>query len=377
MNVKASGSTKSAPIYMMPNSQWHGWVVSVGLHTAIVAVALIAFSHTQMIDSTVPFYVEVALVGEGASAPTAVETVVAGSASPRAPTHAHVGRSSSEQISVGAQAVTRRQPEVRVPVETVRPPLPLVMESMSVNRAVQQQSSVNRAERQEIMMSESLNNVMPVPRHEPSSLVSIETERVIMSDSSAPSTVASQPDTVQGHAEPRSEPILTSTNSPLARNDGSDPSGTARHASPTEAGENVLSTTLEGSQSTQASITTASKGESLVPDRGAGSASASASTKGSGPDYSWLKRLLWERIDRIKQYSDDALENEWEGRVIMVVTIGSDGRIDDVDVAESSGIRLLDREAANLIARVSPLELDRALGAARVKLRVPISFGLK
>ena len=61
----------------------------------------------------------------------------------------------------------------------------------------------------------------------------------------------------------------------------------------------------------------------------------------------------------------------------MVVTIGSDGRIDDVDVAESSGIRLLDREAANLIARVSPLELDRALGAARVKLRVPISFGLK
>ena len=196
-----------------------------------------------------------------------------------------------------------------------------------------------------------------------------------MSDSSAPSTVASQPDTVQGHAEPRSEPMLTSTNSPLARNVGSDPSGTARHASPTEAGENVLSTTLEGSQSTQASITTASKGESRVPDRGAGS--ASASTKGSGPDYSWLKRLLWERIDRIKQYSDDALENEWEGRVIMVVTIRSDGRIDDVDVAEGSGNRLLDREAANLIARVSPLELNRALGAARVKLRVPISFGLK
>jgi TonB family protein len=90
-----------------------------------------------------------------------------------------------------------------------------------------------------------------------------------------------------------------------------------------------------------------------------------------------LKRLLWERIDRIKQYSDDALENEWEGRVIMVVTIRSDGRIDDVDVAESSGNRGLDREAAHLIAQVSPLELNRALDAAQVKLRVPISFGLK
>lgn len=360
---------------MLPNSQWHGWVVSVGLHTAIVAVALIAFSHTQMIDATVPFHMEVALVGEGASASTAVETVVAGSASPSAPKQAHVGQSSGGQISVDAQAVTRRQTEVRVPAETVRLLLPLVMESMSQNREVQQQSSVNRAEGQDIMISESLNNVMPVSRQEPSSIVSVQTERVIMSDSSAQSTVASQPDTVQGHAEQRSEPVLTPTNLLLARKVESDPSGTARHASPPEADESVLSTTLEGSHSTQASIPTGSSGESRVPDRSVGS--SSTSTRGSGSDYSWLKRLLWERIDRIKQYSDDALENEWEGRVIMVVTIRSDGRIDDVDVAESSGNRVLDREAAHLIAQVSPLELNRVLDAAQVKLRVPISFGLK
>jgi protein TonB len=341
----------------------------VGLHTAIVAVALIAFPHVQMIDATVPFHVEVALVGEGASVPTAVETVVAGSASPSAPKHAHVGRSSSGQIPVSAQAIPHRHTEVRVPVETVRPPLPQGMESMLMTRAVQQQSSVNRAERQDIIMSEALNDVMPVSRHEPSSTVSVQTGRT------AQSTVASQPDTVQGHAEPRSEPILTSTNSPLARNVGSDPSGTARHASPTEGGENVVSTTPEGAQSSQASLTMGSRGESRIPDRSAGS--ASASTKGGGPDYSWLKRLLWERIDRIKQYSDDAVANEWEGRVIMVVTIRSDGRIDDVDVAESSGNRSLDREAVHLIARVSPLELNRSLDAAQVKLRVPISFGLK
>ena len=90
-----------------------------------------------------------------------------------------------------------------------------------------------------------------------------------------------------------------------------------------------------------------------------------------------MKRLLWERINRIKHYSDEAFDKEWEGRVVMVVTVWADGRIDDVNVAESSGNRSLDREAANLIARVSPIELDRALGAARVKLRVPISFGLE
>ncbi|MEP6932544.1 MAG: TonB family protein [Nitrospirota bacterium] len=357
---------------MLPNSHWHGWLVSVGVHTAIVAVALIAFDRTQMIEATVPFHIDVALVGEGASAPTAVETFVGGSASAHAPKQAHIGRSSSGQLSIGAQAITRGQTAVRIPAETVQPLQPMAIKLRPVNLEVQP-SLVNKSA--DILMSESLNNVMSIPRQELSSIVSVQTERVIMPDSSAQSTAASEPHTVQGHAERGSEPVLTSTNPFLAREVGSDSSGTARHASPTETGENVLSTILEGSQSTQASITTASKEESRVPDRSAGS--ASASTKGSGPDYSWLKRLLWERIDRIKQYSDDALENEWEGRVIMVVTIRSDGRIDDVDVAESSGNRVLDREAAHLIAQVSPLELNRALDAAQVKLRVPISFGLK
>ena len=354
---------------MLPNSQWHGWLVSVGLHTAIIAVALIAFSQIQIIDATAPFHLEVALVGGGASAPTAGETVVGGSASPSEENQPHVSRASREQRSVSAQAATHRHIEPRVSVDTVGSMRPLAMESMTMDREVQQQSRMNGSERQDINRSESLNVVMPVPQHEPSNIVSVQTGRT------AESTGASQPETIQGHAEQGSEPVLTSTTSPLARDVGSDPSGTARHASPTEAGETVLSTKLEGSQSAQASIPTGSRGESRILDRSAGS--SSASTRGSGPDYSWLKRLLWERIDRIKQYSDDAVANEWEGRVIMVVTIRSDGRIDDVDVAESSGNRALDREAANLIARVSPLEFNRALGAARVKLRVPISFGLE
>ena len=358
-------------MYMLPNSHWHGWVVSVGVHTAIVTVALIAFSHTQMIDATVPFHIDVALVGEGTSTPTTVESVVGDSASPQA----HSGRSSGGELSVNAQAITHDQIEVRIPAETVRSLQPMAMESKAVNPEVQQQSLVNRSERQDILMSESLNNVMSVPPQEPSSIVSVQTERVIMSNSSTQLNTASEPHTVKGDTEGRSDPVLTSTNSFLGRDDGSDISGTARPASPPETGEKVLSTTLEGSQSTQVSLTTTSKGESRVLDRSAGL--ASASTRGSGSDYSWLKQLLWERIDRIKQYSDDALENGWEGRVIMVVTIRSDGRIDDVDVAESSGNRSLDREAAHLIAQVSPLELNRALDAAQVKIRVPISFGIK
>ncbi|HEU4685699.1 MAG TPA: TonB family protein [Nitrospira sp.] len=131
----------------------------------------------------------------------------------------------------------------------------------------------------------------------------------------------------------------------------------------------------ERSPSDQIGRSTEQTGEK---DGAAATASAAGATgKGSGPDYGWLKRLLWERINRIKQYSDEALDHEWEGRVVMVVTVKPDGHLDDIAVAETSGNRSLDREAADLIARASPLELDRALGAARVKLRVPISFGLE
>ena len=361
---------------MTSNSPWHGWLVSVGLHTALVAVALITFSQIQIIDATAPFQLEVALVGEGASAPPAVETVVAGSASPSEQNQSNVSQASTEQRSVTAQAATHRHIESRVPVYTVGSTRPLAMESLSMDREVQPQSSMNRPESLEISKSESLNAVMPVPQHEPSSIVSVQTGRVSMPNSSAQSTVASEPETVQGDIERSSEPVLAPTNSRLAKDIGSDHSRTAKQASQTEASETVLSSKLEGSQSAQASISTGTSiGDSRVPDHSAGS--ASTSTKGTSPDYSWLKRLLWERIDRIKQYSDNALENEWEGRVIMVVTIRSDGRIAEVDVAESSGNRSLDREAVNLVARVSPLELNRALDAAQVKLRVPISFGLK
>jgi TonB family protein len=53
-----------------------------------------------------------------------------------------------------------------------------------------------------------------------------------------------------------------------------------------------------------------------------------------------------DSINRIKSCSDDAVENKWESGVVMIVTIRSDGRIEDVRVAQSSGHASLDREAA-------------------------------
>lgn len=96
-----------------------------------------------------------------------------------------------------------------------------------------------------------------------------------------------------------------------------------------------------------------------------------------GSDYGWLKQLLWQEIDRAKQYAEQAVANEWEGRVVLIVGVRTDGGIDDVAVMESSGNRALDRDASEMVRRVARLALDRPLGADRVRLRVPIKFGLE
>jgi TonB family protein len=219
---------------------------------------------------------------------------------------------------------------------------------------------------------------------EPSPLETVSAEAAAMV---TPGIVQNQgaltrPDPVEGASvEPRPSPIVKSAVSSHAADGDTDEGKSlgqaSRSISKSEIVEKASPQTAEVSSSGEVSHATTSS-EVRTQNPGAmASASVSGSGKGTGPDYGWLKRLLWERINHIKSYSDDAVENEWEGRVVMVVTIRADGRIDEVSVAESSGNGSLDREAAELIKRTSPLELDRALGAARVKFRVPISFGLE
>jgi TonB family protein len=283
-----------------------------------------------------------------------------------------------------------------------------ILESKFVNREVEQQPDASTSERGDLIRTEPDQAVIQELKHEqPEVVVSNVTTPIVsqviaqqvtelettsrnteMSSRSVQDAANSILDSdVNPDGSQRQKPVVPgtvespshapaigaadSTSAPDVDTDGE----TMKHEVRSVPGTEVPSHAPEVSPPTQMGTSSAPGREKEGSVRNM--ASASRSGKGTGPDYGWLRRLLWERINRIKHYSDEAFDKEWEGRVVMVVTVWADGRIDDVNVAESSGNRSLDREAVNLIARVSPLELDRALGAERVKLRVPISFGLE
>jgi TonB family protein len=392
--------------------QWQGWLASVALHAAIATLVLIA-PVNKVIDATTPFHWDVRLVENNIPVAQTVEAGAGGEVSPRKRSHGLQDKSMPQAI---AKQVNRPSTHRQKPVETAQP----------VHRQIQDRRVVNREDSslQEVTRSENPHIIKTVPqavimerlssqpstrassestavidrsekrqeyeaktseirdkaesRPRLSATVSAETAAVVRSGAVQHQDAITRPDVVQeASVEMRSSPIPKSAVSSLPGGEGGDGPDEATGAMQLGAKEGGVAEIIKAARSKP----TASEMES-VGSRGThrdptAAASVSGSGKGTGPDYGWLKRLLWERINRIKSYSEDAVEKEWEGRVVMVVTIRSDGGIEEVNVVESSGNGSLDREAAALIARVTPLELDRVLGAERVKLRVPISFGLE
>lgn len=95
------------------------------------------------------------------------------------------------------------------------------------------------------------------------------------------------------------------------------------------------------------------------------------------PDYGWLAQALWSRIEQLKRYPHIARMNRWEGKVVLRAVIKEDGQLMELEVAESSGHRVLDLDALEIMRQASPLKLMHALGQPQVVVQVPISYRLE
>lgn len=93
-------------------------------------------------------------------------------------------------------------------------------------------------------------------------------------------------------------------------------------------------------------------------------------------DYGWLRDALWKRIEELKRYPAMARTNHWEGKVVVLAVIRSDGTVGDVRVAESSGHALLDQEALVVMRKASPLTMKYQLEKPQITILVPISYRL-
>jgi protein TonB len=106
-------------------------------------------------------------------------------------------------------------------------------------------------------------------------------------------------------------------------------------------------------------------------------ASLPRGTEGGGKaDYGWLADSIWRRISAIQRYPFQARLNHWEGRVIVRAVIRHDGHLEHLAVHETSGHPVLDEEALELIRRVCPLHMKRALGRQQVAVLVPVNYRL-
>ncbi|MGH7206125.1 MAG: TonB family protein [Nitrospiraceae bacterium] len=94
-------------------------------------------------------------------------------------------------------------------------------------------------------------------------------------------------------------------------------------------------------------------------------------------DYSWLAEALWNRVEQLKRYPHIARMNRWEGKVVLRAVIREDGRLMNLEVAESSGHSVLDRDAMEIMKQASPLKLKHPLGQPQVVVQVPINYKLQ
>ena len=82
-------------------------------------------------------------------------------------------------------------------------------------------------------------------------------------------------------------------------------------------------------------------------------------------------------LDSNKKYPLLSLQRRQEGTPVVEFTILKSGEVIDL-IVNSSGYRLLDREAQKIVLKSAPFPpIPDSIGKQRINLRVPINFNLQ
>lgn len=94
-------------------------------------------------------------------------------------------------------------------------------------------------------------------------------------------------------------------------------------------------------------------------------------------DYGWLANDIFAKVEQLKRYPYLAKSNRWQGNVLLQAVISHDGGVKEIQVVESSGHAMLDRDAVDLLAQVSPITLKHPLGQPHIVVQIPIGYRLE
>jgi len=81
---------------------------------------------------------------------------------------------------------------------------------------------------------------------------------------------------------------------------------------------------------------------------------------------------------RFKRYPRVAMDNSWEGRVVVGVTVRANGVNASYSILVSSGHEILDKQAVDMVAKARPrAEIPPALRGREFTFEIPVTFDLK
>jgi protein TonB len=101
----------------------------------------------------------------------------------------------------------------------------------------------------------------------------------------------------------------------------------------------------------------------------------SAPDTGSLDDY---RVELMRVATRYKRYPRAALDNNWEGRVVVRMVVGANGMIASISVASSTGHEVLDKQALEMIQKAKGgVLIPPALRGKEFTLEIPVIYNLK
>jgi TonB family protein len=94
-------------------------------------------------------------------------------------------------------------------------------------------------------------------------------------------------------------------------------------------------------------------------------------------NYTWLAEDLSARIAQFLWYPEAARVNRWEGRVVVHLLFRENGEFVTARVAKSSGYKLLDANAIDVVRRTCSLKLRQRLDKPVVLVSVPVIYKLE
>lgn len=90
-----------------------------------------------------------------------------------------------------------------------------------------------------------------------------------------------------------------------------------------------------------------------------------------------LGDLLWRRMEALKRYPYLARRNGWEGKVLIRVVLGGDGRLLHAEIQESSGHEVLDQDALQVL-RAAALKVDSSSSwQQQATFTLPVAYRLQ